>query len=106
MSGTGAPSALGGPGARVTGTARDHDLFRFVLEVPACPQCSKADVEVGEWTRITRDGKRLASIILTCDCNLHFKPDGEVLTLSSWDEVQRDGTAEQQCAFTKDEKGT
>jgi hypothetical protein len=75
MSGTGAPSALGGPGARVTGTARDHDLFRFVLEVPACPQCSKADVEVGEWTRITRDGKRLASIILTsCDCTSTSNP--------------------------------
>jgi hypothetical protein len=89
----------------VAGNVRGRDSFRFMREVPACPQCGKADVEVEEWTRIARDGTRLAEIILTCgNCNIHFKPDGELLTLSSWKEVQRDGTPAQQHAFTEDEK--
>jgi hypothetical protein len=74
-------------------------------DVPVCPRCGNTNVTVEECTRIAKDGTRYPSEVATCgECNTYFKVDGEVLTLSSWQEVQRDGTPEQQRAFTEDEK--
>jgi hypothetical protein len=75
--------------------------------LPACPQCAKANAVAEEWIRISHDGKTFASTVLTCgECNVRFKPDGELLTLSSPEDLRRDGTPEQQRVFTEIEKGT
>jgi hypothetical protein len=72
------------------------------MQVPSCPQCGKADSVAEEWVGISRDGAASGSIILTCSkCNAYFKPDGELLALSSPEEMQRDGTSQQYQAFTE-----
>jgi hypothetical protein len=58
-----------------------------------------------EWVRISRDGRTSESVVLTCEnCDAHFKPDGDLLTLSSAEEMQRDGTPQQYQALTEIEK--
>lgn len=79
--------------------------FISMRGVPACPQCGNADPAPEEWVGISRDGTTYGSIVLTCnECNAHFKPDGELLTLSSPEEMERDSTPLQYQAFTEIEK--
>ena len=74
-------------------------------DVPACPQCDNAGAVAEEWVRISRDGATSGSVILTCDkCGAIFKPDGELLTISSAEEMQRDGTPLQYRALAEIEK--
>lgn len=79
--------------------------FTAMQGVPACPQCGNADSLAEEWVGISRDGTTYGSTVLTCnECHAHFKPDGELLTLSSPEEMERDGTPLQYKAFTEIEK--
>jgi hypothetical protein len=74
-------------------------------DVPECPQCDNAGAAVEEWVRISHDGSTSGSVILTCEkCGAIFKPDGEPLTISSAEEMQRDGTPQQYHALTEIEK--
>lgn len=74
-------------------------------DFPSCAQCSSSDTVAEEWIRISRDGTKSGSVILTCrKCGAIFKSDGEILTVSSAEEMRRDGTPQQYHALAEIEK--
>jgi hypothetical protein len=67
--------------------------------------CNSSDAVAEAWVRISSDGTKSSSVILTCGkCGAIFKPDGEILTVSSAEEMHREGTPQQCRAFTEIQK--